>query len=77
MSTHLGKRFVRNGRVDPEVEDSLRYIASLPGWFRPVSEVLELLLARGSDEALSPLTQWNLEFRHLAGRVLDRSQRLI
>lgn len=77
MSTHLGKRFVRNGRVDPEVEDSLRYIASLPGWFRPVSEVLELLLARGSDEALSPLTQWNLEFRHLAGRVLDRSQRLV
>ncbi len=41
ITTHLGKRFVRDGRVDPQVEDTLRYLASLPGWFAPVSEILE------------------------------------
>jgi hypothetical protein len=77
LSTHLGKGFAKNGRVDPEIEDTLRYIASLPGWFRPVSEVLELLLAQRPAEALSPWLQWRLEGRHLTGRILDRSQRVL
>lgn len=41
LSTHLGKGFVRNGRVDPAVEDTLRYVSSQPGWFAPVSDILE------------------------------------
>jgi hypothetical protein len=41
LSTHLGKGFVRDGRVDPAVEDTLRYLATLPGWFVPVSMILE------------------------------------
>jgi hypothetical protein len=41
ISTHLGKGFVRDGRVDPAVEDTLRYVAAQPGWFAPVSEILE------------------------------------
>jgi hypothetical protein len=41
LSTHLGKGFVRDGRVDPAVEAALRYVASQLGWFAPVSEVLE------------------------------------
>ena len=77
LSTHLGKGFARNGRVDPEIEDTLRYIASLPGWFRPVSEVLELLLSHRPAEALSPWVQWRLEGRHAAGRLLDRSHRAL
>jgi hypothetical protein len=77
LSTHLGKRFAKNGRVDSEIEDTFRYIASLPGWFRPVSEVLELLLAHRPDGVVSPWVQWQLEGRHLAGRLLDRSQRML
>jgi hypothetical protein len=41
LSTHLGKGFVRDGRVDRDVESTLRYLASLPGWFVPVSDILE------------------------------------
>jgi hypothetical protein len=77
LSTHLGKRYAKDGRVDPEIEDTLRYIASLPGWFRPVSEVLELLLAQRPDVALSPWVRWQLEGRHLAGRLLGRSAALL
>jgi hypothetical protein len=72
VSTHLGKRFVKGGRVDPEIEDTLRYIASLPGWFRPVSEVLELLLANRPAGTLSAWDQWQLECRHVADRILNR-----
>jgi hypothetical protein len=48
VSTHLGKGFVRSGRVDPQVEDTLRYLATLPGWFAPVSEILECFRAAAS-----------------------------
>jgi hypothetical protein len=72
LSTHLGKNFARNGRVDPVIEDTLRYIASLPGWFRPVSDVLEVLLAHRRDSAISRWVQWKLEGRHLFGRILDQ-----
>lgn len=72
LSTHLGKGFAKNGRVDPEIEDTFRYIASLPGWFPPVSEVLELLLAHRPEGTLSPWAQWQLECRHVADRILDR-----
>jgi len=72
LSTHLGKRFSKGGRVDPEIEDTLRYIASLPGWFRPVSEVLELQLSRQPDKTLSAWDQWQLECRHVADRMADR-----
>ena len=76
LSTHLGKRYASNGRVDPEVEDTLRYIASLSGWFRPVSEVLEFLLARRPQTELSGWQQLQLEGRHLTDRLRDRSHRI-
>jgi len=77
LSTHLGKGYTSNGRVDPQIEDTLRYIASLPGWFRPVSDVLELLLARRPEAALSGWQQLQLEGRHFTDRLRDRSHRLL
>lgn len=72
LSTHLGKGFVRGGRVDPQVEDALRYLATLPGWFAPVSDVLEHLLAWRPEDGISRWTRWALEVRHLADRVRSR-----
>jgi hypothetical protein len=72
MSTHLGKGFVRGGRVDAQVEDSLRYMAGLPGWFVSTSRLLDHLLdARGADE-LSPWRQARLETMHALDRVRTR-----
>jgi hypothetical protein len=76
LSTHLGKRYAKGGRVDPEIEDTLRYLASLPGCFRPVSEVLELLLSQRAGNALSGWQQLQLEGRHLTDRIRDRSHRI-
>lgn len=72
VSTHLGKGFARGGRVDAEIEDTLRYIASLDGWYVPVSRVLEHLLARTAGRTLAPWTRWRLELSHVVDRVRAR-----
>jgi hypothetical protein len=72
LSTHLGKGFVRHGRVDAQVEDVLRYIAARPGWFAPVSEILGFQLSRHSRDTLAPWTRWRLELHHIADRVRSR-----
>jgi len=68
ISTHLGKGFVRDGKVDPEVEDTLRYLATLPGWFVPVTPLLDELLKTSSTAPRSIGSLWRLELRH----ALDR-----
>lgn len=72
LSTHLGKGFVRDGRVDSQVEDMLRYMAGLPGWFAPVSEILEHFRAAASHlERPYHVHAW-YELRH----VLERARGL-
>jgi hypothetical protein len=75
VSTHLGKGFVRDGRIDPKAEDTLRYLATLPGWFAPASEILELFRA-GAPRLERPFYfhAWQ-ELRHVVDRA--RGPRLI
>lgn len=70
LSTHLGKGFVRNGKVDDTVEKMLRYAASLPGWFAPTSSILEHLLLNRPNSQLSTLDRWRLELGHIFDRIL-------
>jgi hypothetical protein len=72
LSTHLGKGFARGGRVDPAVEDALRYLAGLDGWFVPASVILEHQLAARGTDRISPLVRWGLEMRHLASLLRSR-----
>jgi hypothetical protein len=69
LSTHLGKGFVRGGRIDPAVEEVLRYTASLPGWFVPVSEILDWFAARRPVVERPLARQLTIELRHVADRV--------
>ena len=75
LSTHLGKGFVKNGRVDAQVEDSLRYMAELPGWFVPASELLDHLAATRSVPTLSTWRQARLEAAHIVDRIRMRRVR--
>jgi hypothetical protein len=46
--THFASGFVRaSGKVDPEFERGIRYLAQKPGWFVPVSTLLDHLLSSG------------------------------
>jgi hypothetical protein len=68
VSTHLGKGFVHDGRVDAQVEDALRYIAALPGWFAPVSEILERFRAAAPQLERPYRVHALHELRHIADR---------
>jgi hypothetical protein len=57
--THFGFGFVRSARIDPEVRASIKRLANLPGWFVPVSTLLDHLRScRGHQEHVNP---WRLE----------------
>ncbi len=73
VSTHFGKRgFVSNGRLDPAVDEILRYIAAKPGWFAPASEILDFLRARRPERPIGGLALARLELRFVMDRALQR-----
>jgi len=57
VATHFGKKFCEGGRVRPDVERLLRRLASRPGWFVPVGQLLDHLRARRTGERL-PRAEW-------------------
>lgn len=74
VSTHLGKYFARDGRVDPRFDAILRHIASKPGWFVPVSTLLDHLRAQtpAAERTLGPGALAHLELRFLVGQLFER-----
>jgi hypothetical protein len=72
VSTHFGKRFVADGRVNPGTERLLRYLADRRGWFVPVSDLLDRLLERGRGRTLTRGEVLRMELRFLADRIRHR-----
>lgn len=72
LSTHLGKGFATNGRLDSQVEDILSAIAAEPGWFVPTSELLDHLVSAHPPQPLGERDRARLEYGHLVDRLLDR-----
>jgi hypothetical protein len=75
VSTHLGKGFVRDGRVDPRVEEALRYVASLPGWFVPASEILDWVSKTTGVSRVSAGRMLLLEASFVLDRLTTRLMR--
>jgi hypothetical protein len=44
VGTHFGKGFLRDGRVHPQVVELLTRLSHRPGWFPPVSTLLDYLV---------------------------------
>lgn len=73
LSTHLGKQYCVDGTIDPYLIEIINYISKKPGWFAPVGQVLEFLLAEHPDRA--PITAWQLyklEFNYLLDRLKEK-----
>jgi hypothetical protein len=66
VATHLGKGFCSGGEVREDVKRLLVLLAKRPGWFVPVSPILDELKARRADDSLSPrewrVMQWQWAF---------------
>jgi hypothetical protein len=69
LATHLGKGFVSDGVVNPRVEGTLRYLARLPVWVAPVSQLLNYLLESGHGQFLTGAQLLTLELRHARDRI--------
>lgn len=62
VSTHFGKGFVRDGGVDPRVAELLTQLSQRPGWFQPVSTLLDHLVdAQGGITQLKGYRLFRLE----------------
>jgi hypothetical protein len=62
VGTHFGKGFVREGRVHPGVIEVLTSLSRRPGWFQPVSTVLDYLVgAQGGVARLEGYRLFRLE----------------
>jgi hypothetical protein len=72
ISTHFGKGFVQDGRVNPTTERLLRRLAAKAGWFVPVSDILDRLRTEGRGQTLSRHGILQLELRFIADRVRRR-----
>jgi hypothetical protein len=58
VATHLGKRFTENGVVNRETHRLLERLASKPGWFVPVGELLDWLRSQRKDVYELPRREW-------------------
>ena len=74
ISTHLGKGFVRDGKVDQQVKDIMTYISKQNGWFVPASNLLDFLLQGVERTEITALDQFYLELLHIKGRLLDKTR---
>jgi hypothetical protein len=71
ISTHLGKGFVKDGKLNPDTENILKYLAKRPGWFVPVTTILDYLLRkRATGNELSCLRKLQLECRFVMGKIM-------
>lgn len=69
VSTHFGKGFYQNGKLDPEFEKTMRYLASLEGWFVPVSQLLDFLKNETGAKVLSKHSRLWMEYSHILDRI--------
>jgi len=70
VSTHLGKGFVKDGVLDSRVHRIFQVLSQKPGWYVPVSEMLDYLVqAQGKGRTLGSLQTAMLEARYLANKI--------
>ncbi len=68
--THFAEGFVRGGKLDRTVEENLRYLASLGGWYVPVSQLLDHVRStRTADHYLTGAQQYALDLAWLRDRL--------
>jgi len=62
VGTHFGKGFLHDGRVHPGVVEVLTRLSQRPGWFQPVSTLLDYLVeAQGGAVPLKGYALFRLE----------------
>ena len=69
VSTHLGKGFYRDNKLDPEFKRTMEYMAELPGWFVPVSQLLDFISVETGSQEISTIERFKIETTHIIDRI--------
>ncbi len=72
ISTHLGKGFFNDNTINAEFKNTMEYMASLPGWFVPVSQLLDFLRSNLDGTEISPISRTHMEYAHIIDRIKGR-----
>ena len=72
VTTHLGKGFYWNNRIDPEFKEYMEYMATLPGWFVPASQLLDFLKKESAGSEIHTIERLRMEYSHVLDRVKGR-----
>ncbi|MEO8448397.1 MAG: hypothetical protein ABI647_01330 [Gemmatimonadota bacterium] len=75
VATHLGKRFTKDGVVDPRTVELLSRLSGKPGWFVPVGELLDWLREQRTAEGLPPGEWRRMQWRWARDLVRRRLRR--
>ena len=72
ISTHFGKGFYQNNKLNAEFKRNMEYLVSQPGWFVPVSPLLDHLQKHFGHSELSAIQQSKMEYSHIIDRIIGR-----
>lgn len=72
LSTHLGKGFYRDGKLDASFVSSIEHLVSLKGWFVPVSELLDCIHSKAPTQVLGKSGLAMLEARYIVDKLSGR-----
>jgi hypothetical protein len=77
MYTHFASGFVREGKIKPRAEYLLRRMAQRPGWFVPVSTLLDFLRAERGDASITAAEYGAMERRWAWDRCGSLAKRAV
>lgn len=72
VSTHFGKGFCRNNKLNEDFEKTIRYLADIPGWYVPVSRLLDHLVSNQGASEIGSLERFKMESSHVIDRLASR-----
>jgi len=72
ISTHFGKGFFNNGVINSQFKEAMEYLATQPGWYVPVTTLLDFIAARYDKYELSRQHVFYMECLHVIDRLKKR-----
>jgi len=76
LSTHLGKGFIKGGRLLSETDRLLKRLCKLNGWYVPVSVILDFLSEQQTVHSLSTWKEFILELKWLVHSIRRKRRSL-
>ena len=69
VSTHFGKGFYKDGKINEEFVQTIKDLGNRPGWYVPVSELLDYLVAEIGVRQIGSVKRFCMEGAHIIDRM--------